>query len=255
MFLEDLGRRLRERREQRRLKQADVANAVQVTPQAVSKWERGENAPDIILLPSLAKVLDVSTDWLLGSHAGEGDAFAATVLVSSVQGFTARCEGLRIPQIAIWSNGFFHQLTEAALEHGGIPVKYMGDGFLAFFAGRDHATRAVTASVVARDAMADPVVIGLATGEIHLASIGHVAYARPDILGSTVNRAFRVNAWAAANSESRIAATGVLEDELIGRFHIGQAVEAALKGIEGLVRMWEIIGRLETPSPADCESA
>jgi class 3 adenylate cyclase len=98
MFLEDLGQRLRERREAQRLTQLDVAQVLQVSPQAVSKWERGENAPD----------------------------FDGTVFVSSVQGFTTRSELLRPTEIAIWTNGFLAQVTEATLRQGGIPVKYAG---------------------------------------------------------------------------------------------------------------------------------
>ena len=37
-----------------------------VTAQAVSKWEREISCPDIILLPSLAKILGVSLGYLLG---------------------------------------------------------------------------------------------------------------------------------------------------------------------------------------------
>ena len=48
------------------LTQEDVAAAVFVAPQSVSKWERGETTPDIELLPSLARLLGVSVDALLG---------------------------------------------------------------------------------------------------------------------------------------------------------------------------------------------
>src|SRR5437870_3175237 len=106
MFLDELGRRLRERREARHLKQGDIANALQVSPQAVSKWERGENAPDVVLLSSLASILGVTTDWILGGHEGAGNEFEATVFVSSILGFAARSEGLKPPEIAMWSNGF-----------------------------------------------------------------------------------------------------------------------------------------------------
>lgn len=53
-------------RKRRGLTQEDVAEAVFVAPQSVSKWERGETTPDIELLPSLAKLLEVSVDALLG---------------------------------------------------------------------------------------------------------------------------------------------------------------------------------------------
>ena len=53
------------RREQR-MSQTVFGEYFGVTPQAVSKWERELSCPDIILLPSLAKVLGVSVGYLLG---------------------------------------------------------------------------------------------------------------------------------------------------------------------------------------------
>ena len=66
MNLKQLGSRIREMRERRGLKQADIARALQISAQAVSKWERGDNAPDISLLLDLSRLLGVTTDWLLG---------------------------------------------------------------------------------------------------------------------------------------------------------------------------------------------
>jgi class 3 adenylate cyclase len=185
-----------------------------------------------------------STDGLPGAHEGPGDHFDATVLVTSVLGFTERCEGMEPAEVATWSNGFFHQLTEAVLKHGGVPVKYMGDGFLSYFAGGDHQWRAVLSSLTARDSIADRVIFGLAAGPIHLASIGHSSYARPDILGATVNRAFRINGWAAGNAKTRIAmATPNIED-VARRCQVGDAVAVSLKGIADPVRIFEIGDRL-----------
>src|SRR4026208_304765 len=122
MFLEELGRRIRERRETRGLKQLDIANALQISPHAVSKWERGENAPDIIVVGPLARILGVTTDWILGCHDAPGSDFEATVFVSSILGATARCETMDMRDIAAWSNGLFYQVTEAVLRFGGVPV-------------------------------------------------------------------------------------------------------------------------------------
>jgi len=69
-----LAENLRNFRKQLGMTQEDVAEAVFVAPQSVSKWERGETTPDIALLPALARLLEVSVDALLGVeriHADE----------------------------------------------------------------------------------------------------------------------------------------------------------------------------------------
>lgn len=48
------------------LTQDEVATAVGVTAQSVSKWERGETTPDIALLPALANLFGTSIDKLMG---------------------------------------------------------------------------------------------------------------------------------------------------------------------------------------------
>ncbi len=53
-------------RKQRGLTQEDVARALGVTNQAVSKWESAQCCPDIALLPELADLFEVSVDKLLG---------------------------------------------------------------------------------------------------------------------------------------------------------------------------------------------
>jgi transcriptional regulator with XRE-family HTH domain len=54
MQLSELGQRIRTQRQRLRLKQHDIAHALQVSPQAGSKWERGENGPDLAILGNLA---------------------------------------------------------------------------------------------------------------------------------------------------------------------------------------------------------
>ena len=60
-----IGKRIAALRREKNLKQDDLAQMVEVSPQAVSKWENDQTCPDISLLPKLAKILGVSVDELL----------------------------------------------------------------------------------------------------------------------------------------------------------------------------------------------
>ena len=53
-------------RQNKNMTQDVLAGKLGVTPQALSKWERGISLPDIAMLADLAGILEVSVDWLLG---------------------------------------------------------------------------------------------------------------------------------------------------------------------------------------------
>ena len=57
-----ISERIKQYRIQRHLSQLEIATRMNVTPQAISKWERGSAYPDILLLPRLAACLDCSVD-------------------------------------------------------------------------------------------------------------------------------------------------------------------------------------------------
>ena len=59
-------------RKQKGLTQEQLANALGVTNQSVSKWESGQCCPDIQLLPSIAELFEVSVDELLGCSSARG---------------------------------------------------------------------------------------------------------------------------------------------------------------------------------------
>lgn len=52
-------------RKQRNISQEQLAESMNVTRQAVSKWETGESLPDIDNIVRLSEILDVSIDYLL----------------------------------------------------------------------------------------------------------------------------------------------------------------------------------------------
>lgn len=52
-------------RKEKDLTQVELADLLNVSHQAVSKWERGESVPDVGTLPGLAEILEVSIDSIL----------------------------------------------------------------------------------------------------------------------------------------------------------------------------------------------
>ena len=65
MKLEVFAERLKNRRVFCGLTQSELADALGVTPQSISKWERGHSAPDIDNLIELAHVLKLTVDELV----------------------------------------------------------------------------------------------------------------------------------------------------------------------------------------------
>lgn len=78
---ETLGRRIARLRLAKTATQERLANELNVSPQAVSKWENDINYLDISLLPDLARFLGVSVDELL-SGANASAQKSATEVVS-----------------------------------------------------------------------------------------------------------------------------------------------------------------------------
>lgn len=97
-----LGQRIGNLRRDKGYTQEEVAERLNVSPQAVSKWENDISCPDIMLLPELAKLLGVTVDTLLGSepempvqlisqeHARNLDNMMLRIIVNSADGDKVR---------------------------------------------------------------------------------------------------------------------------------------------------------------------
>jgi class 3 adenylate cyclase len=238
--LEAIGERIRSRREKLRRTQRDVANALQVSGQAVSKWERGENAPDVGVLVDLARLLDVSVDWLLGGYTPDRDVIEATVLLSDVRGYGRKSDELSVADAATWLNGLLFQMTEAILRYDGITVKYMGDAVLAFFAGAEHRVRALRSAALAKRTMGDGVRVMMHAGEIYVGRIGHPDYAQMDILGPTVNIAASLGPYNRI-AESNVVVTSTVLEGTGDEFEFGPGEEATFKFTDTRVTVHALI--------------
>ena len=111
---ETLGRRIARLRLAKTATQERLAKELNVSPQAVSKWENDINYPDISLLPDLARFLGVSVDELLSG------ASASTQETAAVQGNAVAQEGA-----AVRENGAAQE--SAAVKESGAEVVYVVD--------------------------------------------------------------------------------------------------------------------------------
>lgn len=62
----NIGEVIKCKRQKRKITQAELAALLNVTPQAVSRWEMGISYPDIAMIPKISNALWVTADELLG---------------------------------------------------------------------------------------------------------------------------------------------------------------------------------------------
>lgn len=60
-------------RTKKNLTQKELAEMINVSDKAVSKWERGDGCPDVSIIPALANALGVATDSILEGNLSEED--------------------------------------------------------------------------------------------------------------------------------------------------------------------------------------
>ena len=71
--MESFGTRLANIRKEHNLTQNDIAERLNVSPQAVSKWESENGLPDTAQIVPFAKALNVTTDSLFGMDSNTTD--------------------------------------------------------------------------------------------------------------------------------------------------------------------------------------
>lgn len=76
MEIKLIGNKIAKARKEKNMSQAELAEQLFISPQAVGKWERGESIPDLITFNRLAKILDVDLNYFSEDfNAGSEVAF------------------------------------------------------------------------------------------------------------------------------------------------------------------------------------
>jgi transcriptional regulator with XRE-family HTH domain len=233
--------KLKELRKKFGLKQTDLANSLRVSPQAVSKWERDENYPDLFLLKKISGLFDVSIDHLLGIHEENREVFEATVFCSGLNEFAKKGQAITAKELAQWANVIFHHMTDIVLRYGGVPVKYTGDGFLCFFSGAEHRDRAVKAARdIDRIHVGKETVIFLHAGEIYFGMAGHPDYASRDIYGDTVNKTFLGMDAFSKRVRQGVGISEKVKEHLKGRFSLRKIPRLAVPRLNENIAVYQV---------------
>lgn len=113
------------------LSQVDLADAMGVSRQSVSKWETGESNPEIGKLAQLARILNVSADWLLS----EDDSLpAAAAGAERAESGTAPAGGADAARYPAWMDHLPAFLLNALKRYGWLYGVYMAVGGFIFAA-------------------------------------------------------------------------------------------------------------------------
>lgn len=110
MNLTNLGEKILRSRQNAGLTQEELALRIGVTPQAVSRWERNQSMPDILLFSDLCRVLNVSADSMLdtvhGNITGEYDSQVQEEIFENLNRCNEPLEILIGIDLAyVWENG------------------------------------------------------------------------------------------------------------------------------------------------------
>ena len=81
----NIGEKIAELRRDAGMTQEALASRLVISPQAVSKWERGVANPDLELIPEIAKLFGISTDELLGLSSPKAKETELESRVSSLE--------------------------------------------------------------------------------------------------------------------------------------------------------------------------
>jgi len=79
----NLGNKIRELRKKKGITQEGLASALNMSPQAISKWEMGTGYPDVAMLPVIAGYFGVSLDTLFDYDSEETEEKIRNILYST----------------------------------------------------------------------------------------------------------------------------------------------------------------------------
>lgn len=121
-----IGERITHLRKQRNMSQGDLAKVMDVTRQAVSKWENDLTSPDTIKLIQLADVLDTQVEYLATGRIPADEQ--PPIVVNMVKTEEKIVEVEKVVEKPV-----IKRITRVRYVRN--PMEYVGLGILCFLAG------------------------------------------------------------------------------------------------------------------------
>ena len=118
---EDFGKRLKAFRRSKNFTQKDIAFRIDVSEQAVSKWENGECLPDLYNLRLLCKILRVPADTLLDTENENSEKVTEVIKIGGAEFEIVEKPETILAGKIIYAKDFetmeaFHQAIDAVAE-------------------------------------------------------------------------------------------------------------------------------------------
>lgn len=86
MELKMIGSKIAKARKEINMSQAQLAQRLFISPQAVGKWERGESVPDIITVNQLAEILGVDLNYFSENFSSTNDTLNPKIATGNIGG-------------------------------------------------------------------------------------------------------------------------------------------------------------------------
>ncbi|MEW6658835.1 MAG: adenylate/guanylate cyclase domain-containing protein [Thermodesulfobacteriota bacterium] len=185
-----------------------------------------------------------------------GETREVTILISDLRGFTALTADMEPEEVVTFLNRYLAKMIEILTDHRAVIDEIIGDGILAFFGApepmEDHPVKAVACALAMQAAMEEvnarnhadglphlEMGIAVNTGQVVVGNIGSEQRTKYSVVGSHVNFASRIEAYAVGGQVLIGPAT---YERVRDRIDLGETLTVAMKGIPGQNALYEVLG-------------
>ncbi len=185
-----------------------------------------------------------------------GETREVTILISDLRGFTALTADMEPEEVVTFLNRYLAKMIEILTDYHAVIDEIIGDGILAFFGApepmEDHPVQAVACALAMQAAMNEvnarnhadglphlEMGIAVNTGEVVVGNIGSEQRTKYSVVGSHVNLASRIEAYA-VGGQVLIGPTTFLR--VRDSIKVGETLMVKMKGVPGQTSLYEVLG-------------